>query len=176
MPDLDFISLFPVALGALLLIAGRKFFWLFVGAVAFFAAMSVVPKLAEVTASRAFYISLGAGALAAAAGYFLSKAAVRIAGFVAGGFVLFTLWEEFASRQPLPWWLPFLVGGILGAVLLSFLFEWALIILSSLTGAFLITQNFDVDANMQIGLLLILTAIGIAVQGKMKRGKSARQE
>lgn len=176
MPELEIISLFPVILGVLLLAVGRKFFWLFVGAVAFFAAMNVAPKLLDVTASRAFYLALAFGAVTAVAGFFLQKVAVRIAGFVAGGFLFFHVWEEFAAQQPLPWWLPFVVGGILGGVLLSFLFEWALIILSSLTGAFLIVQSLELDPNLRIGALAVLAAIGIFLQGRKKRGSGNSRE
>lgn len=176
MPQLDFISLFPILLGALLLFFGRKVFWLFVGAVAFMAVMTIAPRYVHHHESLVFYIAFGVGVVAAGAGFFLQKIAIRLAGFLAGGFVFFNVWQKFASVDSLPWWLPFVIGGILGAVLLSFLIEWALIVLSSVTGAFLILQNPNLSSNLYIGLIVILAVIGIVAQAKMKRGKSKSGE
>lgn len=172
MPDTDLYSLFPILVGVLLLFAGRKVLWLFVGGVAFMLVMSIAPRFIHHQESVIFYVALGAGVAAAAAGYFLQKVAVRVAGFVAGGYVFFSVMEEFTARSALPSWLPFAVGGVLGALLLSFLVEWALIILSSLTGAFLITESLNLEPSMNMALLAVLTLIGIAAQGTMKGSKS----
>ncbi|MBX2991374.1 MAG: hypothetical protein KF749_09405 [Bacteroidetes bacterium] len=168
MPDIDFYYLFPIIIGLLLLFAGRKVLWLFVGGVAFMLVMSIAPRFIHHQESMIFYVALGAGLAAAAAGFFLQKIAVRVAGFVAGGYVFFSMMEEFATHSALPSWLPFVVGGVLGAILLSFLVEWALIILSSLTGAFLITESLNLEPNINTALLAVLTLIGIAAQGTMK--------
>ncbi len=176
MPQFDFITLFPVVLGVLLLFLGRKVFWLFVGAVAFLAIMTIVPQYIKHHESIVFYVALGIGSLAAGAAWFFQKVALRFAGFLAGGYVFFSLWEKYATTDVLPWWLPFVLGGILGAVLFSFLFEWALIVLSSVTGAFLISQQFEFETNLSIGLMVVLALFGIVAQSKMKRGKKAREE
>jgi hypothetical protein len=176
MPSLDFITLFPILLGGLLLFFGRRIFWLFVGAVVFFAVMDAVPRFVHHHESVIFNVAVGAGLVAAVAGYFLQKIAVRLAGFVAGAFVFNSLWEQYAGQASLPWWLPFVVGGILGAVLLSFLFEWALIVLSSLTGAFLIIQNVGLSPDLQVAALVGLSLIGVVAQAKMKQGKGGTNE
>lgn len=176
MPSLDFISLFPILVGLLLLFAGRKVLWLFVGGVVFMVVMNTAPRFFPHQESLIFYVALGVGLAAAAASAFLQKIAIRVAGFIAGGYVFFSLLENYAVQNALPWWLPFVAGGILGAILLSFLVEWALIVLSSVAGAFLITQSFDLDTKMQVGLLVVLAAIGIAVQWRMKRGNNTRRE
>ena len=171
MPQLDIISLTPIILGIALLFFGRKAFWLFVGAVAFVAAMTFIPKYMQLQQPTLFYAALGVGVVAASAGFFVEKIALRVAGFLAGGYVFISLWEKFVPSESLPWWLPFVIGGILGAVLLSFLFDWALIALSSVTGAFLITQQLHVEPNVNLGLLAVLAVVGIVVQVKMKRRK-----
>ena len=171
MPVLDFISLFPILLGLVLLFWGRKVFWLFVGAVAFLAVMDAVPRFVHHHESLVFYIAVGVGLVAGVAAFFLQKIAVRLAGFIAGAFVFNSVWEQFAPHESLPWWLPFVVGGILGAILLSFLLEWALIVLSSLTGAFLITHALHVGSTLHFSLLVVLSVIGIVAQAAMKKGK-----
>jgi hypothetical protein len=176
MPQLDFISLFPIILGVLLLFLGRKIFWLFAGAVAFIAALTFIPKYATIQQPTLFYICLAVGVIAATAGVFLQKIVLRGAGFIAGGYVFFGLWEKLMPNQALPWYLPFLIGGVLGALLLSFLFDWAMIILSSLTGAFLIVQALKLEQNMQLIVLVALAVVGIVAQIKMKLGKSKEGE
>jgi hypothetical protein len=176
MPQLDFFTLFPIVLGVLLLFLGRKVFWLFVGGVAFLAVMTIVPQYIKHHESMVFYVALGVGSLAAAAGWFFQKIALRLAGFVAGGYVFFSLWEKYATTDSLPSWLPFVLGGVLGAVLLSFLFEWALIVLSSATGAFLISQQFHLETNINIGLMIVLAVVGIVVQIKMKHQSKSRND
>lgn len=175
MPGLDLISLFPVLLGILLLFFGRKTFWLFVGAVAFALVMSVAPRFFPHEQSTIFYVAVAVGALACALGYFIQKVALRVAGFLAGGYLFFSLWEQHAADAEIAWWIPFAVGGVLGALLLSFLFEWALIILSSLTGAYLISQSLNVSESLKLGLLIVLAGFGMLVQVKAKRGKSKRE-
>lgn len=170
--NLDFFNLFPILLGILLLFLGRKIFWLFVGAVAFIIVMTIAPQYIKHQESIIFYVALGVGALAAGAGWFFQKIALRLAGFLAGGYVFFSLWEQYATTDALPWYLPFVVGGILGAVLLSFLFDWAMIILSSATGSFLITQQLPLTGNLSLGVLVVLALIGIIAQVNMKRGNS----
>lgn len=176
MPQLDFISLFPVILGALLLFFGRKIFWLFAGAVAFVVVLTFLPTYANIQQPTLFYIALAVGVLAATAGVFLQKIVLRGVGFIAGGYVFFGLWEKLFAHQSLPWWLPFVIGGVLGALLLSFLFDWAMIILSSLTGAFLITQALTIDTSMHLGLIVVLAIVGVIVQVKMKLGKGKSGE
>lgn len=171
MPQLDFIFLFPIVLGVLLLFLGRKIFWLFAGAVAFIFALTFIPKYATIQQPTLFYIAVAIGVIAATAGVFLQKIVLRGAGFIAGGYVLFGLWENFLPSQSLPWWLPFVIGGVLGALLLSFLFDWAMIILSSLTGAFLIVQALALEKNVQLVLLIALAILGIVVQVKSKVGQ-----
>ena len=83
MPQLDFLSLFPILLGVLLLFFGRKFFLLFVGAIAFVLVMTIVPRYVEHHESLIFYVALGIGVVVAGAGFFLQKIATRLAGFLA---------------------------------------------------------------------------------------------
>jgi hypothetical protein len=61
-------------------------------------------------------------------------------------------------------WLALVGGGIAGAILVLFVFDWALIVLSSLTGAMMIIQAAGLTLPMNILLFLVLLSIGIAMQ------------
>jgi hypothetical protein len=171
MPDLSVSGIVPIVVGALLLFFGRKVFWLFVGAVVFIVVMDTAPRFVHHQESTIFYVALAAGVLAASAGYFVQKVALRVAGFLAGGFFAFTLTEQYLPQFASYWWVAALAGGIIGAVITSFLVEWALIMLSSIAGALLITQRFDLDATQNLAAFIALTLIGVVVQARGKRSK-----
>jgi hypothetical protein len=68
-------------------------------------------------------------------------------------------------------WVVFVIGAIIGAIIIALLFEAALIALSSLTGAALITQvinqAFQFDALIIAVIFVVLLAVGIIVQAQM---------
>ena len=68
-------------------------------------------------------------------------------------------------------WLIFIIGGLIGAIVIASLFEAALIVLSSLTGAALIVQVVNQATNFNaliIALLfIVLLAVGIVTQAQM---------
>jgi hypothetical protein len=62
-------------------------------------------------------------------------------------------------------WLVYLIGGIIGVLLVIFLFDWALITLSSLAGASLITQALVLPGGIGGVLFLALVIVGVVIQG-----------
>ncbi len=176
MPDLSLATVIPLLLGVLLLFLGRKIFWLFAGGVVFVVVMDLAPRFVHHQESTIFYVAAGAGVLAAALGYFLQKVALRVAGFVAGGFLVFTLMEQHAPQIAVQWWIPALAGGIIGAMIVSFLFDWALILLSSVIGAYLVTVTLNIEGSPSLVSLVVLSLIGILVQARTRRGKSQKQD
>jgi hypothetical protein len=60
----------------------------------------------------------------------------------------------------------FLVGGIIGAFLILAVFDWALIILSALTGASAIAENVSLDRPASALLFVALLVLGIVVQAR----------
>jgi hypothetical protein len=108
------------------------------------------------------YIFIGILALIAAAiplineriGYFFS-------GFLAGGYVLVEYYAPNALTIP---FLPFLAGGIAGSLIIGFLTEWALLIISSLVGAYFIASYFRLSTDMLTLLTAGLFVIGALTQ------------
>ncbi len=66
-------------------------------------------------------------------------------------------------------WIPFIVGGVIGAVLISLLFDWAVIILSSLSGAMMIVQAVPIDSTIRTVVFFVLLLFGIIVQARLMR-------
>ncbi len=154
--------------GAAMLFLGRKLFWLFVAAAGFVLGLVVAPGLFPrqpdwlVLAVAIIFGLLGAGLAVV-----IQKVAVTIAGFVLGAYAL--VWVVMMlNLHPGPWvWLIGLAGGIGGAMLSAFLFELALIALSTLVGAMLVVQGVNLGAGASALLFLGLLVVGVVVQVNM---------
>jgi hypothetical protein len=168
------LSVISLILGATLLIAGRKLFWLFVGAAGFVAGMQLTTQFWQGPEILAIIIGLVVGVVFALLAIFLQGVAIGVAGFLAGGYVLTVLAGMIGLNQGSFSWLVYLIGGIIGVLLVIFLFDWALITLSSLAGASLITQALVLPGGIGGVLFLALVIVGVVIQGStMQRERVA---
>jgi hypothetical protein len=126
-------------------------------------------------------VAVAGGLLGALLALVFQSVGVGLAGFVGGGYAAMTLLEVTGWGQALmgdvPYrsWVVFIVGGILGAVLVGVLFDWALIVLSSVLGAILIVGSVPLELSMQVLLFVVLVATGVVVQAiLMRRDRSER--
>ena len=71
-------------------------------------------------------------------------------------------------------WLFFMIGGILGAVATAAFFDWALIILSALTGATMIVNALPLNPFASILILAVLIFVGFSVQAVLMLKDSSR--
>ena len=163
-----------IIVGLVLLILGRRLFWLFVGAIGFMGASDAAAiHFSGLPHWQILIISLAAGILGILLALFFQKLAILLVGFYAGGYLAVSLFNTLNMAAPpaLPW-APFVIGGLLGAVLLYLLFDWTLIALSSLAGAALITQTIQMNVVPPVILLAVLSLAGVIIQGCMlKKGK-----
>lgn len=163
-------STLTLLLGAGLLIFGRKIFWFFVGVVAFVAGMHFgalyLPWQSE---QLLLIVSVACGLIGIALAFFVKKFAIGATGFVAGGLIALNASASLVGHAVTPSWLPFIIGGILGAVVLSMLFDWALIVLSSLVGAILVGQGLHLNGSPY--LIIVLAFVGVILQARLKRGR-----
>jgi hypothetical protein len=160
-----------LAVGAALLVLGRKLFWLFVAAVGFAAGWTVTSDLLHVQPEwLALAIALAAGVLGALLATFVQKMAIGLAGFLAGAFLATGL-VSMLNLAAAPWaWVAFIVGGILGALLLGAAFDWALVGLSSLAGAMLVTNALELSSTMHLLVLVGLFVLGVILQSVLRSG------
>jgi hypothetical protein len=161
-----------LVLGTGLLLFGRRAFWLFVAACGFLAGVSIAPLVLRGQPQwLVIGIGLFVGFLGALLAVFLQKVAVWLAGFFCGGYLVSTLLESIGVITSQNSWLAFIIGGFIGALLLVLLFNWALIILSSLAGANFILQGIRVTGVPSVGLFILLVVVGIVVQGILLKKK-----
>jgi hypothetical protein len=163
------IATISAILGTGLLLLGRKLFWLFVGVVGFGIGLQVTERLGGGADGPRLVLSLVVGILFAVLAIFLQTVAIGAAGFFGGGYVVLGIATMLGLDQGPMGWIAFLVGGILGAILIGVLFDWALIVLSSLAGASMIVRAFEPDVLPGSLLFLFLLLLGVAVQNGNRR-------
>lgn len=160
-----------ILVGAVLLVFGRRLFWLFVGCIGFIAGFNLAGSLFQGQSQMViFLIAVGVGLIGAIAAVFLQRLVVGIAGFFAGGYFLSAVAVAVLhNHQQAVQWIAYAIGGMIGAILTMTLLDPALIVLSSLAGATSIAQNVPLtDSNKEI-LFIVLLLFGIIVQALQYR-------
>jgi hypothetical protein len=168
------MSVINALVGAASLFLGRQLFWLFVAAAGFVLGFNAGTEfLGEQAAWLVLAIALVAGILGALLALFLQRVAIAVAGFIAGGYLLLNLSDLLGftgggDGLSLLALILFVVGGVLGAVLVNVLFDVALIVLSSALGAMLLSQAadawFTLDQTISAIIFILLLLLGIGAQ------------
>ena len=157
-----------VVIGILLLAGGRKFFWFFVGVVGFITGLTFADQILTINSPA---IALAAGIVLGIIGIFIAvfmqSFAIFVAGFFAGSYIAYMVITSFGLIPEAVFWFTLIVGGIVGAVLLFFLFDWVLIALSSIVGALLISDAFTLAPGIEAVIIIALTLAGIFIQTKL---------
>src|SRR5438094_5393585 len=166
------VPLVGALIGIVILLFGRKLFWLCVAAVGFVAGVELAPHLVnEPSALLALTVAIVLGLIGALLALFLQKVAIAVLGFLAGGKLAGAIAAAFLIHYGQHSTIIFLVGGIVGAILLLALFDWALIVVSSLIGAHLIQSAVVLPATGSTIVFLGLAVVGIIVQAaSLRRG------
>jgi hypothetical protein len=168
---------FEAIVGMVLLLAGRRLYWLFVGIAGFALGVGLASYFYKgESQSMVLLIALGAGLAGVLLANTLQRLALTVAGFVAGGYALSNLVRLLNLHVSVDPWVLYLVGGTIGAAIVLLMFGWALIILSSTTGAILIMDALKFGSTLTLLLFIILTGVGIVYQsGMLARRKFFRR-
>lgn len=151
--------------GAALLVLGWRLFWLFVGVVGFAAGLMAAQWVFGPQPFWMLWIAgLICGIIGAMLALFFQKLAIAIGGFAAGSTIALHLTLMVGYH---PGVLVTFIGGVVGAVGLYLLFDWALIILSSVAGATFIIEALGRHAPYAPVLSAVLIAIGVVFQARL---------
>jgi len=157
-----------LVMGVALLLAGRRVFWFLVGCAGFLIGLRlaqyfVPPENQHLT----FIIGVAAGVLCVLLTLFAKKLAIGVAGFVIGAFIAMQFSQLFGVEQSPRLWLLLIVGGAIGAVFFSVIFNLSLILFSSCVGALLILQSVRLQPAAFSFLFILLSTAGIIFQTKL---------
>jgi hypothetical protein len=161
-----------ILVGLLLLLFGRRLYWLFVAAIGFMTGLELGPRLLpEQSDLVIIVVALGLALVGALLAVVATKLFVGIVGFAAGGAIAALLLPNLGIEREVLGLLVYVVAGIIGALLLLVVFDWALVLLSSLAGATLIVVTlerlFAVPPPFGTALIVGLTVVGAVVQFQM---------
>jgi hypothetical protein len=164
------VPIISVLIGVAILLFGRKLFWLFVAALGFAVGLEIAAYfMKEPPQWMTLVVAVGGGVIGALLAILLQKIAIAIAGFVAGGRIAWALAAAFFVEHAHYRGITFVIGGIVGALLLLALFDWVLILLSSIEGAHLIGNGITLPEKGALILFIALAVVGVIVQGSMLR-------
>jgi len=167
------VALFQVILGAVQLLMGRKIFWLMVGIAGFLSGLWFALNWVDWSGWMKLLLALAVGIVGAGLTVVIQKPIAAIFGFfafgVAGSILAGVLGVERGGSL---YWIIFGACGLVGAILTIVLFDWALILATSLLGASSIMTglssllDLSLDRILAMILFLVLLAIGIGTQSR----------
>lgn len=163
--------------GLILLFFGRRLVWLAAGLTAFLFALGLFSRLLE-NNWLGLLLGVAAGAICAALAIGFIRLLGPVLGFLAGFFFLPGLLGVYGVVFPLSWLVFGIIGGVLGALLVNFAFDWGLIILTALMGAIAVLS--PLQAWLHLGRVpatlafLLLLAAGVAAQAQQLSKQEAK--
>ncbi len=160
---MDALSIFQILLGIALLLFGRSLFWLFTSVSGFIFGLRLAYFFwGQEQSILIWFVALFCGMLGAVLASFLYKSALGITGFISSVYAITQMMNFFHIHIAEPGlWLVYLLVGVIGALLLIFLFDWTLIILSASVGAALITGYTDFGFVADGFLFAFLMLVGV---------------
>ena len=154
-----------VIVGLLLLTLGRRLFWLFAAGVGFWIGFSMIGHLWPAHGDEVVLgAALIAGVIGALLGVFLQGVAVVVCGFIAGGQVTAHLLALTSLGSGGTYWILVVLGGMIGTVFLLIYFDWALVIISCMVGAILISGVFQPGHPPGLWIAVLLFGVGVWLQ------------
>lgn len=155
-----------ILLGTLVLLFGRRLFWLAVGILGFLFGFDwVTYRLGDWPAWAGWLAALGFGALCALGAVFLQRVSFGVGGFLAGGYLMVRAVIALGiQHDPTPPGLFFLLGGVVGAILAIIAVEWVLVALTALVGAAVVAEGIGAGPLVSGLAFLCLALIGFGVQ------------
>ena len=151
-------------IGFVVLVIGRQLFWLTVAGLGFLIGMTYATQYFQYSSEIILLISLGAGLLGAILAYTLQRAAAGLVGFLAGWYLSIILMGMLRWNPAEYSIIISIIAGAIGIVLISFLFDWSLIFITSLAGATIVTQSLHFSSNINTILFVILFLLGFIIQ------------
>ena len=161
-----------ILVGLAVMFAGRRLFWLFVALAGFVAGATLATRFFGDRSEIAILaVAIIAGLIGAVLAIVVKRFAIGTAGFLVGGFLATALLANIGFEPGGSDWIIFIVGGVIGTILVSALVDWALIVLSALGGSVLVLQSAHIRPALGLTLIAVGTALGIIVQARQLRSE-----
>jgi hypothetical protein len=164
-----------VIIGFVLLIAGRRALWLSVMGGVFVAATQFLTHfLFDMEASTIKLIAAGASLAVLVLYLFIEKTTIFILGTIGGGLAGIAMVNSFVilpADPLLQYFIAFLAGGALGLLLIQLLFQWTMVVFSTLMGAYLVSSVIVELPLFRLTVMALLVIAGLFIQTRLLRAK-----
>ena len=172
-----------LAAGFVLVLLGRKLFWLFVALVGAVTALWLATEVSGLeTGAPSVIAAVAAGLVGGLLAVLVQKAAVALVGFLVGVWGTLILLETVSATLAVPWLEPPLLqvvlavaGGVLGGVVSARLFEAALVVLSAAVGSVLLVGGFGLAGPPALTAFFTLALLGVLVQTRSRERRARRR-
>jgi len=155
-----------IVLGLILLVFGRKLFWLFDAVTGFLVGMAVSSMvLRHQPQWVVLCIALGAGLLGAFLAVFAERVAFAFAGIYAGAYLALSASQSLGGDGNKILWV--VLGGAVGAVFAALIMDWAIIILSCLVGTWAIVRALPLGQSAGLAVFVVLVITGGFLQRRL---------
>ena len=167
-----FSFILSIAAGLLLLFAGRRFFWLAAALVAFLFTFNLFENL-----FGGGWLGLILAVIVGAIFAWLATRFIKLIGYIVGALAGAVGLPIFLNLFGIDWgWLLMaLIGALVGFLLMRFLFDWGLILLTTWAGANAVTgelaRQWTMGATIATIVFIALMVAGVFVQANQLRGK-----
>jgi hypothetical protein len=155
--------------GFVLLVFGRRLYWVFVAGIGFLAGVQLAPWLLPGQPEWLILVAaLGLAVVGALVALVTQRFVIALVGLLAGGFTGALVLHTFGVDEGALAWLGYLLCGVAGVILVLALFEWGLIVLSALAGANLIIggvgASIPLSPRAALIAMFVVAMIGAIVQ------------
>jgi hypothetical protein len=157
-----------IILGVLLILTGRRLFWLFIATAGFFfGALFAGMFFAGHQQWVILIVAMATGLIGALLAVFAQRVAFALAGFYAGAYITYLLTNLYGLYE-MSVFLS-LAEGVTGAVLAVIFIDWAVIALSSLVGAVIIIDALNPELTTGLLIFILLVSAGVYFQPRLKK-------
>lgn len=159
------MDIFTIIVGVVVILFGRKLFWLFVGFTGFFVGFDLAQQIwGDDPGAMAILAAFVIGIIGALVAVFAQRLAITVAGFIGGGYLAFQLLGILGVKSGEMILIVTFIGAALGAALVGGLVDYALIVFSSVVGALAIFHEVTLPPPLNLLLAAVLALLGIIVQ------------
>jgi len=171
------MQIYNIIIGVVLLLFGRRLFWLFIGIAGFLFGMEITrmffsgqPQWVQLA------IAIGMGCVGALVAMLAQRVAFTVGGFFAGVFLVLRL-SEFLPMPDNGVMLLVIIGaGVTGAIVATLVMDQAITILACLVGAGAIVGELHLSQALSFIVFVLLTGAGFLFQEKLlPRAKEDRR-
>src|SRR4030066_1503944 len=164
------MNIINLVLGVVLLTTGKKLYWLFVGVIGFVIGLTLANQYVQLNPWWLVYVvALGAGIIGGLLAVFLQHLAIAIVGFIVGGYGALQVSGLLGIDAAPNNYMAFIIGGIVGLLLVASVFNWALFLLSSWAGSTLVTEAIGLEATGGLVVFFALFVLGMIIQAGLFR-------